>query len=173
MVFTELCFADDVSVPQLPLLIRQEEIENETAEINRKEELIDNLIKLKSIPYFHPSKGPVDPAISTFRHSASNKVLRGLSGSEQVDSEGALAIFFNNIPPDMDDTLPQIKSSFPLTENKIDEERFAGANIFRKRQLEETESNVEKKPKVEAVVEESAEKESIEDSKEIDDLVSK
>jgi hypothetical protein len=155
LVFSELSFADDVSIPQLPLLIRREELaNNESAETNEKEDLIDELIKSRSLDSFSPSDAPADPAVFSLREHISRKILgddtKSLEPNKPIDN---LAIFFQNVAADSSNVLLQIGNSFPLTPNKIESERLAGKNVFRKRELEDAPVNSEegdKKPKLEA-----------------------
>lgn len=96
---------------------------------------------------------------------------------EKQKDEDNLQVFFHSMIERMDETLiPEICGSFPLEENKVDNERFAGKNIFRKRAPEEelVDDENDKKPKLEVgSIDETAAEREEENGDVMDDLVCK
>ncbi|CAL8074493.1 unnamed protein product [Orchesella dallaii] len=175
LVFSELSYADDVSIPKLPMLVKLEEMGDDGNEgISERESLIDELIATKTLNYdFNPSEGPVDPAVQNMREMISNKILQSSSSSTLSKPEDSdnIDLFFQRLVVNPN-TLSQIQESFPLKVNKIENERLAGTNIFRKRSREDTVEDLEKKPKLELKNEDAGvEEDEIGNENEINDLL--
>ncbi|ODM95762.1 X-ray repair cross-complementing protein 5 [Orchesella cincta] len=171
LVFSELSYADDVSIPQLPVLIKPEDMGDEGNDgIGEKESLIDELIAAKSLSYdFNPLEGPVDPAARNMRDMVSKKVLQNASIPSLPNESDNIEVFFQNLIVS-ESTLSQIRENFPLKVCKIENERLAGTNIFHKRSRENEIEDADKKPKLELKMEEASMEED-KDEDEINDLL--
>lgn len=179
LVFTELCFADDVSVPQFPVLIKPEELEDEgdemNVEVSEKEYLIDELIRMKTVDSFNPGEGPSDPAVKNLREAITKKIITDRPLDEEIKKIDNIDIFFQSlVASDEDELYEKLRNGFPLKENVKGSERFAGQNIFKKRSADDMpEADTEKRVKIDepSLIENEANVE-MEIENELDDLVS-
>ncbi len=179
MVFTEFCFADDVSIPQFPVLIKPEELEDEgdemNVEVSEKEALIDELIRIKTIDNFNPGEGPSDPGVKNLREAITKKLITDGPLDEEIKKIDNIDIFFQSLfASDEDELYEKLRNSFPLKENEKEGERFAGQNIFKKRSADDMpEPDAEKRAKVEvSSLHENEANVEMEMENELDDLVS-
>lgn len=149
-MYSEICFADDISVPHFATLIKDV---TEHEGITKQELLMDKLIGSMTIDEFYPGDGPVDPAVSRLRNNIACKILGQLRGEKKPSGSAiqGIDIFFDEMVT-KDELLANLRESFPLKIKQEESERPAGANIFRKR-IREDDQKVgledEKKIKIE------------------------
>jgi hypothetical protein len=171
LTFTELCFADGISIPHFPKLIK--ETSSEEDGISENDALIDELISQKSIGEFNPEYGPVDPKVRIFRDHVTQKIVKG-EGKPMIQDN--VQLFFNVIRV-ADDVTEKILNTFPLALKKEPaSDRPSGKQVFRKRvqkDKDETEPNgsgSDKKIKLEDEVK-ADEDNLLETEQNIDDLM--
>jgi non-homologous end joining protein Ku len=150
LLFNELCFADDVSIPYFAPLIKSDAEDD----LSEKEKLIDELISSKSIQ-FVPLEGPVDPNVHKMRQSIAQKFV-GPSMIINSEPKDGVDLHFEEIVSGVDDgLLKKLKDSFPIKEIvEKGSDRPSGQQIFRKRARLEIEngdgdSSADKKVKAE------------------------
>lgn len=135
-MYSEICFADDISVPHFPALFKQDSISEEDGNtLSEKEQLIDSLILGQTLDGFHPFEGPIDPAAASLRNNISSRILDPKAKTTScADKNDNIDIFFSKAV--LEEQLEQLQSFFPLKMIKQQTDRPAGANIFRKRPLD-------------------------------------
>ncbi|CAG7819983.1 unnamed protein product, partial [Allacma fusca] len=128
LIFTELCFADDISIPHFPLLIKETSAEEGT--MTENDALIDELISLKSIDEFNPMYGPVDSKTRIFRDHVTQKIVSG-EGKPRIQDN--VDLFFNQVNF-TEGLIKKIQNQFPLAIKKeAASDRPSGMQVFRKR----------------------------------------
>jgi len=158
LLFCEICFADDVSIPSFAPLIKPETLTEEP--LDEKDSLMDEFIKSRTIANFTPTEGPVDPAVPTMREHISRKFV----GPSTLDTDSSMTmdgidLYFEELVKGTDeDLLRKLKDSFPLKEIvEKGSDRPSGQQIFRKRTrelegIENAGAEGEKKTKTEGEV---------------------
>jgi hypothetical protein len=150
LIFTEICFGDDISTPCFLPLIKKDELAEMEDEISEKESLMDELIMSMALDEFSPVTGPVDPTIQVLRDSITRRILRkpipaAIKGSEsnngqlveggqqeQESAESNIELYFEKIVA-RDDVVSQLKELFPIKE--VYEKKAEKVPVVRKRPL--------------------------------------
>ena len=147
LVFTELCFGDDISIPYFVPLIKDELSGSQGDEdgIGEKDSLMDELIMSMALDDFTGAKGPVDPSIQVLRDNITRKILgkpiSPVKGHNELALESPRAkdnieLYFENIVS-RDDVVVKLKEIFPIkevyAEKQIEKEKAATV-VVRKRQ---------------------------------------
>jgi len=145
LVFCEICFTDDVSVPHFPSLVKRQE-KRDVENLTPKETVMDEFIQSMTLDEFDAlTEGPVDPAVSLLRENITRRVLGSVDSTLQSTIEDNIGIFFETKFSASEEFAGKLKDSFPLQINKVEDERASGFNIFRKREPMENDYPSEQK----------------------------
>lgn len=169
-MFLELCFADDVSIPQFGPLTKTENIPKVRTK-SRKDQLVTDLINTMSLDGFHPFEGPVDPTVANMRTFMAAKILD--PSYSPANLEDNIDAHFDKLL-DADELFEEIKITFPLIAIKGQSDRPSGAIVFKKRQADEDMEDFDEGKKLKIEQSEAVKEEPVkaEEKMDYDELVS-